>query len=167
MRKIEPIKSDPVVVSKEDLAAAVVPPEYEGILTPEDIAEVREEAARKIRAKQRKLAKESLLATASAELEREAVAAMRRGAARGDMVDVNIDLAPYAAFIAIDGQQFYHGTMHRVARPVAKTLQEMMQRSWDHQDSISGQKKDFFQRERFQANGRVHDRDPRTGGLRL
>lgn len=131
----------------ETLAAhddsASVPPEYEGILNADDVADIKAEAAEAVRKAQRKKARAALLAQATQELQREAEAEMKRGRARGDMVDVGIDLAPYAPFVAIDGEVFYHGMTYRVARPVAKVLQEQMARSWLHQDSISGQKSDF------------------------
>lgn len=123
--------------------ARVVPAAYEGVLSAEDIAEIEAEAQKQVTAAQRKKARDELLAKTRAELERQAREAAKRGAAKGDLVDVSIDLAPYAAYISLDGERFYHGMTYRVARPVSAVLREQMQRSWQHQDSISGQKNDF------------------------
>lgn len=142
-------------VKYEAVDGAVVPPQYEGILTPEDIAEIHEEAAAQVRAAQRKKARAQLLADARAELEREAVLEMRRGAARGDMVDVSIDLATYAPFLRIDGEVFYHGATYRVGRDKAKVLQEQMQRSWAHERSLAGPETNFFRQRNMLLNGRT------------
>lgn len=136
----------------------IVPPQYESILTPADIARLREEASEQVRASQRKKASAEYLAQARAELEREAVMEMKRGAARGDMVDVTIDLAEYAAFLRIDGEVFWHGSTYRVGRNVAKVLQEQMQRSWQHERSVHGQESSFFRQKNQMLSGR-------TGGL--
>jgi len=122
---------------------AEVPAEFEGILSPEDVADIRQQAQEQVTAAQRKKAREALLAKARADLEREAREAAKRGVAKGDYVDVTIDLAPYAAYVSLDGERFYHGQTYRVARPVFAVLREQMQRSYAHQDSISGQKNDF------------------------
>lgn len=142
-------------VKYEAVDGAVVPPQYEGILTPEDIAEIHEEAAQLVRAAQRKKARATMLADARAELEREAVLEMRRGAARGDMVDVSIDLATYAPFLRIDGEVFYHGATYRVGRDKAKVLQEQMQRSWAHERSLAGPETQFFRQRNMLLNGRT------------
>jgi hypothetical protein len=138
-------------------ALPAVPAEYEGILDPEDMAEIRREAEERVRAAQRKAARAELLKKAEQELAREAREAQKRGAARGDLVDVTIDLAPYAATIKLDGEEFYHGVQYRVGRKVAAVLYEQMQRSWQHQDSISGQKQDFNRVRNIRVSG--------TGGV--
>jgi hypothetical protein len=142
-------------VKYEAVGDVVVPPQYEGILTPEDIAEIQEEAAEQVRAAQRKKARATMLADARAALEREAVIEMRRGAARGDMVDVSIDLATYAPFLRIDGEVFYHGATYRVGRDKAKVLQEQMQRSWAHERSLAGPETQFFRQRNMLLNGRT------------
>lgn len=121
-----------------DTTGVVVPPEYEDILSAEDVAEVHAEAARKLRVKQRDAAKKALLATATQDLERAARLAAQRGAAKGDNVDIQIDLAPYAPDLRLDGVVYEHGRLYRVQRKVYNVLMEQMQRSWQHEDSLHG-----------------------------
>ena len=115
-----------------------VPPQFEGILTEEDMAEVHAEAKAILRKSQREKAKKEALAEATRELERQAKLAVERGAPKGDMVDVQIDLAPYTADIKLDGKVFEHGTIRRVERKVAAVLMEQMQRSWQHEEGLRG-----------------------------
>lgn len=133
----------PVEDEPEPLPELEVPAEFEGILDGTDVAEIHAEAAKQIRAEQRKVARAALLKKAKEELARAARQAALFGAAKGDLVDVYVDLAPYADRITIDGQPFYHGKTVRVARPVAAVLNEQIQRSWQHQQSIAGQRTDF------------------------
>jgi len=142
-----------------------VPPEYEGILDAEDIAEIKLEAAKNLQAAARKKARKELLLRMEQELQREAAAAAQRGQARGDLVDVPIDLPEYAPGVTLDGVFYCHGTTPRVRRDVAAVIREQVSRAWAHQASISGQKSDFFNRSQFSANGRHYRRDPATGGL--
>lgn len=138
--------SKPIVAEAEqqdvagdlDAATVEVPPEYEDILSAEDVAAVQVEAQQKFKAKQREQARKELLAKAEKDLEREARLAQQRGEARGDMVDVTIDLATYADHIRLDGVVYRHGETRRVTRKVAAVLYEQMQRSYQHQDSLSG-----------------------------
>lgn len=121
-----------------DLGPVVVPPEYEGILTEDDVAEVQADAKKKLLAKQKAAAMKDLLAKATADLEREARLAAQRGAAKGDLMDIQIDLAPYAADIRLDGEVYEHARMYRVRRSVYCVLMEQMQRSWQHESSLHG-----------------------------
>lgn len=138
---------------KLDTTGVVVPPQYDEILTVEDVAEIHAEAKQAVRKDMRKKARAQLLAEAKANIQREADLEMRRGRARGDMVDITINLAVYAASLKLDGQEFWHGVTYRVGRDVAKVLQEQMQRSHEHQASISGQKKDYSRERNILING--------------
>lgn len=129
-----------------DLTPAEVPAEYEDILDPEDVKEVYSEAAAALKKKQRALARKELLAQATRELEHEAKLAQERGRARGDMVDVVINLAPYTADIRLDGKSYMHGRTYRVTRKVAAVLQEQMQRSWQHQEGLNGKNERPYRR---------------------
>lgn len=137
-----------------------VPAEFEGILTPEDMAEVRKEAAEAIRKEQRKVARASALKKAKEDLALEARRAQQRGAARGDQVDVYVDVAPYAVLgndssgISLDGERYEHGRTYRVSRPVAAVLNELMQRTYLHQESISGQRQDFNRKRNIEVSAK-------------
>lgn len=161
--------TDPVDEPEEklDITGVVVPPEYEDILTAEDIADIRLEAAKNVRSAARKKARKEMLTRMEQELHRSAAAAAQQGQARGDLVDVPIDLAEYAPGITLDGVFYSHGTTPRVRRDVANVLREQAARTWTHQQSISGQKSDFFNRGGHyrSAAGQQFRRDPATGGL--
>ncbi len=56
-------------------------------------------------------------------------------------VRLSIESAQYVPFFMIDGVQFYNGYTYDVTRKVAAVLMEQMQRSWQHQEEISGRSK--------------------------
>ena len=131
-------------VKLEAAAKMAVPEEYEGILDEEDVAQVYAEAQKAIDDRKRKAARKALLIKAREDLERNARDLELAGMPKGDMVDVVINVAPYAAIskeatgLRIDGRTFEHGQMYRVTRAVAKGLMEQMQWSWRHEASLRG-----------------------------
>lgn len=129
----------------EELKATLpeVPDAYEGILSPEDVADVYAEAGAKVKADAIKKAKAELLAKAEAELKREAhLAQLRAEATSGDLIDVDMDLAPYTDRMWVNQRVFMHGVRYRVRVDVARLLLETMQRSWDHEKSTKGERTD-------------------------
>ena len=139
-----------------DAKTAEVPPEYEDVLTSEDMAEIKAEAAAELKKEQRKSARKEMLARAKADLQREAAALAQQGGPRADMVDLTIDLAPYAADIRLDGRSYPHGKQVRVPRKVAAVLAEQMERSWKHQEGLSGANENAYRKPRMATiNGRT------------
>lgn len=136
-----------------DAAALKVAPEHEGILDETDMKSIREEAAAALRKKQRAEARKQALAQATVELEHEARLAAQRGVAKGDNVDINIDLAPFADRIVVDGKTYMHGAMVRVPRKVAASLQEQIQRTWQHQEGLQGKNENAYRKPRMQTVG--------------
>lgn len=57
---------------------------------------------------------------------------------KDEEVNVRIDLPEFAAFLSINGLQFWHGHTYRQPRHVSDNLREMQQRAWDHQAEIDG-----------------------------
>ena len=139
-----------------DAKTVEVPPEYEDVLTSEDMAEIKAEAAAELKKEQRKSARKEMLARAKADLQREAAALAQQGGPRADMVDLTIDLAPYAADIRLDGRPYPHGKQVRVPRKVAAVLAEQMERSWKHQEGLSGANENAYRKPRMATiNGRT------------
>ena len=139
-----------------DAKTLEVPPEYEDVLTSEDMAEIKAEAAAELKKEQRKSARKEMLARAKADLQREAAALAQQGGPRADMVDLTIDLAPYAADIRLDGRSYPHGKQVRVPRKVAAVLAEQMERSWKHQEGLSGANENAYRKPRMATiNGRT------------
>lgn len=126
-----------------------VPAEYEDILTAEDMADVRAEAAKGLRDKQRKAAKKDMLARATQELEREAML-LAQTDLRGDHVSVTIDLAPFAPFIKLDGRLYEHGRTYAVPRKIFNTLNEQMFRTWQHEGTLHGESDNAYRRSSMQ-----------------
>jgi hypothetical protein len=56
----------------------------------------------------------------------------------GAFVDVTIDLAPIAAYIALDGTFYYHGVTYEVPANVAATIIDISARTWEHENEIHG-----------------------------
>lgn len=164
-RRLNPVVKAPTAVKAVETAE--VPEEYVGILTPEDMAAIRAEALDKIKTKQRGAARKEALQKATIELERQAREADMQGAAKGDLVDVHIDLAQYAPNIRLDGRAFEHGRMYRVTRKVAAVLAEQMQRSWQHQDSLSGANENAYRRPRNATMSMRTGATTGTHGLRV
>ena len=144
-----------------DASVSAVPPEYEDVLTPADMAEVRAEAAAALKKKARAAARKDMLARATQELEREAARLAQEGDARGDMVDIDIDLSPSgrsgkineAPCIKLDGRPYVHGRTYRVPRKVFNTLMEIIQRGWQHEGTLHGESDNSYRRSRGSAVG--------------
>jgi len=64
------------------------------------------------------------------------------------MEDVLIDLPGHAVHILIDGVQFMHGLVYEVPKPVADTINEIIHRTWLHEDEIGGANRSFYQKPR-------------------
>ncbi len=59
--------------------------------------------------------------------------------------DVTIELAPYvasaklkASCITLDGRMFFHGVTYSVPYSVARVLEDIMARTWEHENEIRG-----------------------------
>ena len=71
--------------------------------------------------------------------------------------DVQINLAPYVASerlrgccVTLDGRMFFHGLVYSVPYSVARTLEDVMARTWEHEREIHGE------RRRDDVNRRPH-----------
>lgn len=68
----------------------------------------------------------------------------------GDLVNIMLDLAPFADRLVVDGRIYMTGQTHTVKRRVAASLAEMQYNGWKHQLlSIEGKSlTDYYQRNR-------------------
>lgn len=55
--------------------------------------------------------------------------------------DVTIDLAPYAPFVSLDGIMYFHGLSYSVPYNVARTIDDISARTWEHQNEIDGRRR--------------------------
>jgi hypothetical protein len=74
------------------------------------------------------------------------------------MVDITIDLAPYADRLMLDGKILFQGQTKTVRESEAAVILEMMQATWRHQSIVDGKAESFYRKSRSQgvaANGGV------------
>ena len=55
--------------------------------------------------------------------------------------DVTIDLAQYAPYISLDGIMYFHGLTYTVSYNVARTIDDISARTWEHQNEINGHRR--------------------------
>ena len=62
--------------------------------------------------------------------------------------DVTINIAPFVAvqkfgssFISLDGTMYVHGLTYSVSYAVARTLEDIMSRGWEHEREIKGERR--------------------------
>ena len=121
------------------------------ILDPKRVEELRVKARANVDKKRIAAAEAQLLE----ELELEE---QRASGVIEPLVDINIDLAPYADRLMIDGVIYFQGQTKTVRESVASLMLEMMQATWRHQSIVDGKPEDFYRRSRGQgvaANGGV------------
>ena len=104
------------------------------LLTQEEKDLIRQKARDEVKRRRREKAEESLLQAAIREEE-------RAFNPPDWWTDITIDLAPYAAFIALDGVQYFHGLTYTVTGAVSATMLDIMARTWEHQREIRGERR--------------------------
>jgi hypothetical protein len=110
-------------------------------LTPQEQEDINERARQKV-AEERKAAEEDQCFEQALRTARSAYDPALR------MEDVLIDLPGHAVHILIDGVQFMHGMVYEVPQPVAQTINDIIHRTWLHEDEIGGANRAFYQKPR-------------------
>jgi hypothetical protein len=121
------------------------------ILDEKTIGEVRAQAKLKVE-------KERIAAAKAQLLEEFEIEERRANGTIEPLVDITIDLAPYADRLMIDGKILFQGQTRTVKESEAAVIMEMMQNTWRHQSEIDGKSENFYRRSRGQgvaANGGV------------
>lgn len=121
------------------------------IIGEERIKQLRKTATEKVEKERVKLAEAQLLEQFENE-ERQT------GGLDEPMVEIFIDLAPYADRLMIDGVVYFQGATRTVRASVADVIREMMQATWRHQSVVDGKSENFYRQSRSQgvaANGGV------------
>lgn len=114
------------------------------IIGDDRIKVLREKAAKKVQLEREKAAEDQLLAQFEAE-ERQA------GGLDEPMVEITIDLAPYADRLMIDGVIYFQGRTLKVRENTAAVIAEMAHNTWRHQSQIDGKSENFYRQTRGQA----------------
>jgi hypothetical protein len=110
--------------------------EFSG-LTEEEKQTIRERAIEQI-AKEKKIrAEEAFMEAALQDARKEDEPDLQ-------MEDVFIDLPGNSIRLLIDGVEYLHGFTYEVNAPKARTMREMVQRAWNHEDEIGGANRNFY-----------------------
>lgn len=109
-------------------------------------------------------AREHVLKKRRAEVEKLALDAAiaeeeRKYGVQEDYETVTVNLAPYCAMVTLDGTMYFHGIDYEVPYSVARTIEDVMARTWEHQNEIQGQRRkgdvawEATRRRRYESGG--------------
>lgn len=121
------------------------------ILDPKRVEELRAKAKGKVD-------KERIAAAEAQLLEQFEKEERQSGGIDEPVIELYIDLAPYADRITIDGVIYFQGKTVKVRESVGAVMMEMMQATWRHQSIVDGKSENFYRQSRSQgvaANGGV------------
>jgi hypothetical protein len=104
------------------------------LLSAEDKAQILEKAREHVAKQRKEKAEEAFLAKAIREEERSYNPVDK-------YEDVLIDLAPFAPYISLDGVMYFHGLTYSVTYGVARTIDDISGRTWEHQNEIDGHRR--------------------------
>ncbi len=116
-----------------------VAPELQQLLTSEDEERLRGQARQKVAAEKKAEAEAQFYAKALEE-ERRALEPAQ------ELVDIVVDVAPFADKIMIDGVQYFQGHHYRVSKNLCAVMMEIMARSWAHDEEVGSPNRKFYQK---------------------
>jgi hypothetical protein len=127
-------------------------------LTDEERAIIKERAREHVLKVQKERAKEARDQLIDKATERAVRDAEKVAGLHGAYVDITIDLAPIAAYIALDGVFYYHGVTYEVPFNVAQTIIDISARTWEHENEIHGRPRraDLGRRQTLMTIGPQH-----------
>ena len=131
-------------LSKGSVAIAPVleDSKYDGLLSPEERAELLAEVETDLHEEEVKAAKVDFKAKARSALR------VQRGLEE-EQITFIVDLPGHANKIRIDNQQYYHGYSYTRAYSVAETVMYMMDQAWRHEETTGGANKDVYRKPRL------------------
>jgi hypothetical protein len=126
------------MAKKKTLASALA--EIDQRLDADELLDASAREAIKVKAR------EHVLNKRRAEVEKTALEAAiadeeRKYAVIEDYEFITVNLAPYCAMVMLDGTMYFHGIDYEVPYSVARTLEDVMARTWEHQNEIQGQRR--------------------------
>lgn len=128
------------------------------ILDPKRVEELRAKARAKVD-------KERVSAAEAQMLEQFEKEERQQGGLDEQLVDVVIDLAPYADRLMLDGVIYFQGQTKTVRQSVADVINEISFKTWQHQSIVDGKPEDFYRKgrgQRVMPNGGVTSHILRT-----
>lgn len=136
---LEDLMSDPVdqeVADDTDDDMEGIDPDHP-VLSIEDQRKARDEARAAITKERKDAAMKSFIEKEKRRLKTEE-GLVTGSAVDDEIVEILIDLAPFADRIVVNEHPFFQGHTYRVARHVARSLAEQQARTWEHQLEIDG-----------------------------
>ena len=135
--------------SSKAIAPVMEDSKYDGLLSPEERAELLAEIEDEIHEEEVKAAK--------AEFKAKARTAVRvQKGLEEEQVTFLVDLPGHADKIRIDNQLFYHGFSYTRPFSIAETVFYMMDQAWRHEEAVGGANKDAYRKPRNTGISAVH-----------
>lgn len=117
-----------------------------------DTSIIGEERIKQLRLKAQKKVEDERLKAAEAQLlEQFENEERQQGGLDEPMVEITIDLAPYADRLMLDGVIYFNGHTKLVRESVASVILEMSAKTWEHQSIVDGKSENFYRKGRGQA----------------
>jgi len=110
----------------------------DGLLTAEDRERIKQKAREHVATQLAQRQKTQKAALEAEYLERAVRDEERVAGLHGSYADVTIDVAANAAYIMLDGTMYMHGLTYEVPEAVAFTLNDIMQKTYEHENETSG-----------------------------
>lgn len=118
------------------------------ILSNEEYRKAQAAARVKVDAEKRKAAMKSVEELTVRQIQAEE-GVFTGDAVQDEMVDITLELAPFADRLTINGMVYMHGGTYTVSRARANVLNEMVFNGWRHQEEIDGKSRTLaYQRAR-------------------
>jgi len=111
------------------------------LLSPDEIAELREQAAQKAVAERKAQAKKDLRDRFEKEEK-------HRIDPNEELMSMTIDLPGFADRIMLDGVTYFHGITYRFPKRQYDTVRDLVSQAWRHESETGGANRDAYRRPR-------------------
>lgn len=140
-------KPDELLDEAEEISALEAT-DPKALFSPKELEEIKAEARKNLLALKKKAERTRLLDAETKRLRDEE--GLVTGGPDDELVDIVIDLPPFAADIRVNLRPYQHNHSYRVPRHIARSLREIMYRAWRHEElEIQGKKlHQFYQKPR-------------------
>jgi len=107
--------------------------------------ELSEEEKAELTAAARAQVEKDLREQRKKEFLRQEMARFKREVRPGEkMTQIVIDVAGHSDRIVLDGKAFFHGVLYTVTENQARTIQDIMARTWEHEYEVGGANRDIY-----------------------
>lgn len=112
-----------------------------GLFSPDELAEIQEEAAAEELAEQRKEARKRILAA-------ERLKVRQKVDPHEELRTITLDLAGHSDRIVLDGVIYLHGRTYNVPKRVYDAILDCAARGWEHENEVGGANRDAYRKPR-------------------